>query len=142
MSSAGTGQAPANILGQEVGTQAQTNSLVQAVIQISQTLKSAAAQSIFVVTALTEASPYQVTATYGVFSVRPATPAASTVNIPAGGPYFIADGAGTAAAHNITIEGPAGYTISGQSSLVLNTNWGSVLLILDGTNYLAFTALP
>lgn len=51
--------------------------------------------------------------------------------------YVIKDGSGGAATNNITVTTPGGTkTFDGATSYVINTNYGSVTLIYDGTNYL------
>ena len=51
--------------------------------------------------------------------------------------YVIKDGSGAAGTNNITVTTPGGtVTIDGATTYVINTNWGSVTLIFDGTNYL------
>lgn len=120
------------------GSQAQFGVLLQILTQIQQALQSTSTNSFFSVNALTGVGPYTVTAQSGTISVRPAVAAPSTVNIPAGGPYLIADGNGSAGADNITITPPSGYTIQGSATYTINTNWGSVLLVLDGMNFLTF----
>lgn len=66
---------------------------------------------------------------------------ARTVNIGAssimtnGDPIRFKDSAGTAAVANITINPPAGKTIDGAAAYVISTNYGSVAIYYDGTQY-------
>jgi len=48
--------------------------------------------------------------------------------------YRIKDNAGTASIYNITIT-PSGKNIDGSASLVLNTNYGSVDIVYNGTQW-------
>lgn len=51
--------------------------------------------------------------------------------------FIIKDGSGAAATNNITVTTPGGVvTIDGSTTYPINTNWGSVTLIFDGSNYL------
>lgn len=60
-------------------------------------------------------------------------PAAATVG--AGTVYIFKDVTGNAAANNITIDGSGAETIDGAATLVMNTNYQSVTLISNGTNW-------
>lgn len=51
---------------------------------------------------------------------------------------LIKDGAGVAATHNITVTAGGGSTIDGAGSVVLNTNYASLLVYSDGTNWLTW----
>ncbi len=51
---------------------------------------------------------------------------------------LIKDGAGVAATHNLTITAGGGSTIDGAGSVVLNTNYASLLVYSDGTNWLTW----
>ena len=52
---------------------------------------------------------------------------------------IVKDVSGNASANNITINAPAGKTIDGGASLVINTNWGSYQLYYDGiSKWLSF----
>ncbi len=50
--------------------------------------------------------------------------------------FIIKDGSGGALINNITVSAPGGVLIDGAASYVINTNWGSVQMYNDGTNYL------
>ena len=50
----------------------------------------------------------------------------------------VKDGSGIAATHNITVNAGGGSTIDGAASATINTNYGSLLVYSDGTNYLTF----
>lgn len=51
--------------------------------------------------------------------------------------FIIKDGSGGAGTNNITVTTPGGVkTFDGATSYVINTNYGSVTLMYDGTNYL------
>lgn len=132
--------------GQNTGFQAQLSQLLQQVTTIARVLQGQAGNNLanlFAPTAFTAAGALTITQQIGFFSIRKATPAATTVNLmQGGGPYLIADGAGNASSDHITIVPPAGYTILGTSSLVISTNWGAVGLVLDGSNYLAWSVYP
>lgn len=61
----------------------------------------------------------------------------TTIQLPATeGPYPIFDGSGNASTANIIVLPPAGKTIDGSSSYVMNTNFQSVTFYWDGTQYL------
>ncbi len=73
--------------------------------------------------------------------------AATAVSIPAsdfstlGQRFIIKDGKGDAAVNNITIT-PASGTIDGQPNYEINTNYGYVALIDNGTEYNVIAASP
>ena len=74
--------------------------------------------------------------------VNLAVAGASTVNLPAvsgnsGLEYYIFDGKGDAGANNITIDASGAETINGAATYVIATNYGSVKLTCDGTQWLA-----
>lgn len=53
--------------------------------------------------------------------------------------FIIKDKAGTAATHNVTIASQFGSALfDGQSSAVISTNYGSVRVVFNGTNYELF----
>lgn len=138
MSSSGvppSSAAPTAGLGSIQGSQAQFQSLLNILTQMLQALQSSTQGSLYTVTAVTS-SPYTVSGASGTFSVRLSPAGAAIVTLAAGGPYLVADGAGNAATNQITINPPSGYTIRGASSYTINTNWGSVLLIPDGQNFI------
>lgn len=70
------------------------------------------------------------------------TTAARTMTLPASGltgnkigqTYIFKDESGGAATNNITITASSG-TIDGAASAVINTNYGSIKIVYDGTNY-------
>lgn len=69
------------------------------------------------------------------------TASARTVTVPnaanSNQVFIIKDGSGGAATNNITVTTPGGTkTFDGATSYVINTNYGSVTLMYDGTNYL------
>jgi hypothetical protein len=82
------------------------------------------------------AYPYTTLTTDYVILVD--TGAARTINLIAtpdtGRTYRIKDNVGTGAAFNITIT-PAAGTIDGAASYVVNTNWGSVDVVYQGTSW-------
>ncbi len=82
------------------------------------------------------AYPYTTLTTDYVILVD--TASARTINLVAspvtGTTYRIKDNVGTGAANNITIT-PAAGTIDGAASFVINTNWGSVDCVYQGTSW-------
>lgn len=69
-----------------------------------------------------------------------ATSAAVQITLPtaatlAGQEFCIKDWKGQAATHNITIATTASQTIDGASTKVISTNYGSVRVVSDGTNW-------
>ena len=64
------------------------------------------------------------------------TAAAVTVTLPAapttGQQYIVADSAGTAATHNITVDGN-GNNINGAATLTMSTNYEVITLTFNGT---------
>ena len=64
-------------------------------------------------------------------SARTITPLASPAT---GTTYRIKDNVGSAAANNITVT-PSGKNIDGAASFVINTNWGSVDITYNGTQW-------
>lgn len=71
------------------------------------------------------------------------TNGAYTVDLPNSAPinqiYIIKDKMGTAATHNITVASEFGSALfDGQSSAVISTNYGSIRVIFNGTNYELF----
>lgn len=73
-----------------------------------------------------------------VIFVNPAAAATITIanaaNLSAGEKIVIKDTSGAASTNNITVS-PAGGTIDGAATAVINTNYGTLTLISDGTNY-------
>lgn len=68
-----------------------------------------------------------------VLIVNKGTGSATAVTLPAaGGTFTIKDGKGDAATNNITISG---VNIDGAASYVIRTNYGSVTLVYNGTQY-------
>lgn len=126
--------------GQAAGSQAQFANLLQILTKILAALTPppnpyavqpwTAAGDLVIATAFPDL-------TAGMFSIRQGTAAAINVTLPnSGGPWGVADGAGVAAADNITVLPPAGFTILGTSSYVISTDWDAALFVLDGTNYI------
>jgi len=72
-------------------------------------------------------------------SVNKTSGAATTVNLPSspvtGLTFTISDGKGDAQSHQISIT-PAAGNISGQSSLILASNWASATIYYSGTQWL------
>jgi hypothetical protein len=64
-------------------------------------------------------------------SARVITPLASPTT---GQMHRIKDNTGTAAAHNITVT-PSGKNIDGAASYVINTNYGSIDICYNGTQW-------
>lgn len=66
---------------------------------------------------------------------------ARTVNLPAAATavarktYIIKDANGNAATNNITVDGNASETIDGSLTKVINTNYGSIRIYTDGSNW-------
>ena len=56
-------------------------------------------------------------------------PSASGVNL-----LYIVDSGGNASTNNITVSGPSG-TINGQPTCTINTNYTSLTITSNGTNY-------
>jgi hypothetical protein len=99
------------------------------------------------VTAPVSSSPYLVKTTEVIINVN--TSAVRTITLPtavgnSGKFYVIKDVTGLAGTNNITINTSGGQTIDGASSLVIGTNYGSVQVFSDGTNYYsqALTRVP
>lgn len=59
----------------------------------------------------------------------------SAVTVGAGKIYIIKDESGAAGTNNITIDGDGTETIDGTTTRVINTNYGSMNIISDGTNW-------
>ena len=72
------------------------------------------------------------------------TAAARTINLPAaatagaGKVYIIKDESGAAGTNNITADANASETIDGATTKVINSNYGVLRLICDGTNWFTF----
>lgn len=128
--------------GESAGSQAQFSSLLQILTKILEALGGIGAGPLYTPYVWAQAGDLDITtvfpnATTGTFIIRQPTPAAINVTLPAtGGPWIVADGAGVAATHNITVLASGGRTIKGTSSDVLNTNWESQTYLLDTTNYI------
>jgi hypothetical protein len=126
--------------GQAAGFQAQFNLLLKLLAQIAGTLSGPG--NPYGVSAWTIAGNLVISTAFpslqnGTISIRQAIAAAINVTLPGyGGPWTIVDGAGVAAAHNITVLAPAGFTIEGGASFVISANWGAAMFVLDGTNYI------
>lgn len=83
-------------------------------------------------------SPVTVATTdYNIF-IKMLVPGPVTVNLPnlasVGSTYVIKDAQGDAFINNITIVPPSG-TIDGSATAVINTNYSSITLIFDGSNW-------
>jgi len=63
-------------------------------------------------------------------------PAAATAAV--GRLYVIKDESGTAATNNITIDGNGAETIDGSTTVAINTNYGSVSLYTDASNWFIY----
>src|SRR5215212_9225105 len=72
------------------------------------------------------------------------TAAARTINLPAaatagaGKTYIVKDESGAAGTNNITIDGNASETIDGATTKVINSNYGVLRIICDGSNWFTF----
>lgn len=127
---------------QGAGFQAQLNAHLQLMARITVALENAGTGLLYTPYVWTGAGNLVVAtqwpnATTGTIIIAQASAAALDVTLPAtGGPWCVVDGAGVAAADNITIKAAGGRTIRGGSSLVLNTNWGAFTLLLNGSNYI------
>lgn len=62
----------------------------------------------------------------------------SAVTVGNGGVYIIKDESGGAAINNITIATTGGQTIDGSSSVIINTNYSSITVNSDGSNWFIF----
>lgn len=86
---------------------------------------------------VTAAGAVTVTSTDETVVINKTVGAATTVNLPAGvtgRTYVFKDGKGDAAVNNITIT-PAAGTIDSAATLVINTNYGRITLIYNGTEW-------
>ena len=82
---------------------------------------------------LTAGASTSLTVRDSVLIVNKSSGSATAVTLPAGGGYFtIKDGKGDAATNNITISG---VNIDGAASYIIRTNYGSVTLTYNGTQY-------
>lgn len=86
----------------------------------------------------TTAGAYDVTATDYIVVINKASGEATTVNLPGspatGRVLIVKDGKGDAAANNITLT-PAAGTIDGGASVVITSNYGSVAVVYNGTQW-------
>lgn len=86
----------------------------------------------------TTSGAYDVTATDYIVIVNKASGEATAVNLPAspatGRVLIIKDGKGDAATNNITLT-PAAGTIDGGASVVITSNYGSVAIVYNGTQW-------
>lgn len=84
-------------------------------------------------------SPYNVLITD--MNIMVDTTGARTINLPAnptnGDAYRIKDSTGTASSNNITVSGN-GKNIEGTASATINTNYGSLFLVYNGTQWVKF----
>ena len=82
-------------------------------------------------------SPFTILATHDFIPVN-VTGGAITINLPAspvlGKGFTISHVAGNAATNNITISGN-GHTILGSGTFVINTNFQTLTVVFDGTNW-------
>lgn len=130
-------------LGQNAGFQAQFGLLLQILLQMLKALQDNSQSSLYTVYPFTGTGSLTISTAFpgvtaGTFSIRKVAPATTIVNLPtSGGPYVVRDGNGGAAANNITVDPPVGFTINGTSSYVISTNWTGATFVLDGSNYLA-----
>lgn len=87
---------------------------------------------------VTAAGAVTVATTDDIVVVKKTSGAATVVNLPAtpttGQTFVIQDGKGDAATNNLTIT-PAAGNINGAATLVINTNYGSVVVAYDGTQW-------
>ena len=88
-------------------------------------------------------TPYNVPETdYIVNSTRSAAGAGTvnllTATVAAGKIYHIKDAAGNAGTNNITVATQGAETIDGAAIATINTNYGSVSVYSDGTNWFTF----
>lgn len=67
-------------------------------------------------------------------SVNQATTLTLPKSPPIGTNLIIKDSSGSAGTHNITITANTGNTIEGSTSKLINTNYGVLSIIYDGTN--------
>lgn len=127
-------------VGQNSGNQSQEGIFLQLLTRIVVALEGPG--NPYAVSAWTTAGDLVIAMAFpslrnGTISIRQAIPAAINVTLaPTAGPWIIVDGAGVAAADSITVLPPAGFTIQGGASYVINTDWGSAIFVLDGTNYI------
>lgn len=80
----------------------------------------------------TQASGWTNTATNGTITL----PSAATAG--AGSAYIIKDGSGTAATRNLSVTGTGGQTIDGAASVTMSTNYQTLRVISDGSNWLTW----
>lgn len=128
--------------GSAAGGQAQTNQILQLLAQIVQALQGNSTGSAFQVYPWTSAGNVDIAANFanakaGIIAIKQTVPAALNVTLnTAGGPWTVGDAAGVAAADNITVLPPGGYTIKGSANDVISTNWQFRTYVLDGTNFI------
>lgn len=101
-----------------------------------------AAAPLTITTITSAASPYTVLSTDQFLRVN-TTGGAVTINIPnsttTGRVLYVKDSNGTSATNNITVTTPGGtVTFDGATTNVINTNFKSINVIFDGTNYEVF----
>lgn len=130
---------PLGIAGASSGTQSQTNIQLQLLAKLVAAAQASVKGSPYVTYPWLTAGDLTIGTAFpgiltGTVSVRQTVAAAVNVYLTAsGGPWIIGDGAGVAAAHNITVL-PAigsGQTIKGAASLVISTNWRFLMFMLD-----------
>lgn len=90
---------------------------------------------------ITTGSSYASTSSNHVVLINKSTGSATSVTLPntasltVGKVIIVKDAKGDAATNNITITGNNSETIDGQSNYVLNNNYGSVMVIWNGTEW-------
>lgn len=133
--------------GSAAGGQAQFNLHLQAMNKLADAAASLPTGTSFQTYSWTSAGNLTISVSFpnakaGIFSIRQTVPAAINVTLPTGGgPWTVGDGAGVAAADNITVIPPGGYTINGAANNVINVNWKFKTYVLDqGTTNFIVTA--
>jgi hypothetical protein len=89
---------------------------------------------------LTTGTTYTVTAAETIVLVDSATGGAKTITLPLATTYtgriiVVKDAKGTAGTDNITVDGNGSETVDGTANVVINTNYGKVGLVSDGTKW-------
>lgn len=94
------------------------------------------------ISSVVSSSPYTANATTEYF-IPVDTGAARTIQLPnapaTGKRYVIKDATGTASSFNISVTTPSGTaTIDGSTTYTMATDWQSINVIFDGSNYYVF----